>query len=59
VSDDGVIDNFRDLVHARLGPLVLAVFDFRMNGDETKALVSSVEYGEPYWLPDQATVDRH
>ncbi len=46
-SDEGVIEDFRDLVHARLGPLGLAVFDFRMQGDETKALVGSVEYGEP------------
>ena len=45
-SDDGVIDNFRDLIHARLVPLGLAVFDFRLNGVETKALVGSVEYGE-------------
>jgi len=45
--DESLIDGFRELVADRLGELGLAVFDLRLNGEETKSLVGSMEYGEP------------
>ena len=45
--DEGVVDEFRDLVHSRLGSLGTAVLNLRMGGEETKSLIGSVEHGEP------------
>ena len=45
--DNSLIDEFRSLVGSRLGPLGTAILDLRMNGDETKSLVKSAEYGQP------------
>jgi hypothetical protein len=46
-SDEQVIEDFRRLLHDRLGDLAVAVFDLRMTGGETKSLVSSPTLGVP------------
>jgi hypothetical protein len=46
-QDEQVIDDFRRLLHDRLGDLAVAIFDLRMNGGETKSLVGSPTLGGP------------
>jgi hypothetical protein len=47
-DDDGqVVDDFRRLLHERLGDLAVAVFDLRMAGGETKSLVGVPALGAP------------
>jgi hypothetical protein len=46
-NDEGVVDDFRQLVRARLGELGLAVFDARLSGQETKSLVGRADLGSP------------
>ena len=46
-DDEGVIDNFRQLVRSRLGELGLAVLDARLQGQETKGLVGRADLGAP------------
>ena len=45
--DERLIDDFRHLVRNRLGHLGLAVFDARLNGQETKSLVGREDLGSP------------
>ena len=42
-----MIENFRQLLHKRLGDLAVAVFDLRIEGGETKSLVGSPSLGFP------------
>ena len=46
-SDEGVIDEFRELVGVRLGSLGSAVLDLRLSGAETKSLIGSEKHGKP------------
>jgi hypothetical protein len=46
-DDEKVIEDFRKLLHSRLGDLALAVFDLRMRGGETKSLVGYPAVGSP------------
>jgi len=46
-ADEGVIDEFAELVHQRLGDLGSAVLKTKLDGYEVKGLVGSVEVGEP------------
>jgi len=45
--DNGLIDDFRQLVRSRLGELGLAVLDARLAGEETKSLVGREDLGSP------------
>lgn len=46
-ADQGVTDDFGTFVHERLGPLGSAVLRAKLDGDEVKGLVGSVELGGP------------
>jgi hypothetical protein len=46
-NGDDLIDDFRQLVRARLGQLGIAVLDTRLSGQETKTLVDRVDLGRP------------
>ena len=46
-ADEGLVDAFSDLVHQRLGGLGSAVLRAKLDGDEVKGLVGSVELGDP------------
>ena len=46
-DDQGVTDDFAKFVHERLGPLGSAVLRAKLEGDEVKGLVGSVELGGP------------
>jgi hypothetical protein len=46
-DDATLIDKFRSLLQSRLGNLALAVFDARLNGEQTKNLVGLRELGSP------------
>lgn len=46
-SDEQVIENFRRLLHDRLGDLAVAILDVRLSGGETKSLVGSPTLGAP------------
>jgi hypothetical protein len=45
--DAGLIEEFRELIRRRLGPLALAVFDARLEGEQVKSLVGAVDLGSP------------
>ncbi|WP_145271307.1 hypothetical protein [Planctomycetes bacterium SV_7m_r] len=45
--DQGLTDEFAKFVHSRLGPLGSAVLKSKLDGDEVKGLVGSVELGGP------------
>jgi hypothetical protein len=46
-QDDKLIQDFRQLVQARLGELGIAVLDARLAGEETKSLVGRPDLGSP------------
>ncbi len=46
-EDDGVIEDFRDWLFSRLGPLAVAVLDSRLNGDDITSLVGNKNLGSP------------
>jgi hypothetical protein len=46
-DSEAVIEGFRKLVRQEIGDLGLAVFDARMDGQETKSLVGREELGRP------------
>ncbi|WP_166820075.1 hypothetical protein [Thalassoroseus pseudoceratinae] len=46
-ADEGLIDDFGDLVHQRLGALGSAVLRAKLDGDEVKGLVGAVELDDP------------
>jgi hypothetical protein len=43
----GALDAFRELVGMKLGPLALAILDWRLQGEDTKDLVGRPELGSP------------
>jgi hypothetical protein len=43
----GILDDFRKLVADRLGALAAAIFDWRLQGEDTKELVGRAELGTP------------
>lgn len=45
--NDKIIDDFRELLRTRLGPLAVSIFDLRMAGAETKSIVGSPSVGSP------------
>jgi Arc/MetJ family transcription regulator len=45
--DAGLIEEFRELIRQRLGPLALAVFDSRLEGEQVKSLVGVADLGSP------------
>jgi hypothetical protein len=45
--DQKLIEDFRELVFQRLGPLALAILDTRLEGDEIKLLAGSERLGKP------------
>ncbi len=46
-DDEGLIDDFRQLVRNRLGELGIAVVDARLQGQETRSLVGREDLGRP------------
>ena len=46
-DDEGLIRDFRRLVHKRLGSLALAVLDTRLDGSTTQSLIGSNALGSP------------
>ncbi len=46
-EDDELISDFRDWLSTRLGPLAVAVFDTRLNGDDITSLVGNQSVGSP------------
>ena len=45
--DEKIIDDFRELLRARLGDLAVAVFDIRMSGEETQSIINSPALDNP------------
>ncbi len=46
-EDDELISDFRDWLSTRLGPLAVAVFDAKLNGDDITSLVGNQNLGSP------------
>ena len=46
-DDEKVIDDFRELVRTRLGPLAATILGLRLAGGETKSLVGAPSVGSP------------